>query len=246
MTAILVDDEPNCLRLLEWALKTHCPQVKVLESFNDPEIAAHQIRLQKPDLVLLDVEMPQMNGFDLLASLDTIDFDVIFTTAYDKFALRAFKVSAVDYLLKPIDEAELMKAVAKVQEKRNQNRSFSQIQNLLEQIASPRPTSPDQIALPTAEGLEFTAPDDILYLQSDSNYTEIYLQDGRRLILSRTLKDVETLLPPDRFCRVHHSYIVNLRQIKRYVKGDGGYLIMKNGAEVRVSRSKKDVLLGRF
>ncbi|MEM1325145.1 MAG: LytTR family DNA-binding domain-containing protein [Bacteroidota bacterium] len=241
LKAILIDDEPNCLKVLEWELQNSCPDVEVLGMFDSGKEGLKALQQHQPDVVFLDVDMPYMNGFEMLELVPDIDFEVIFTTAHDEYAVKAFKINAIDYLLKPIDEDELQAAIKKVKDKK-QNKSGKAT------IAAddPRKNIIRKIALPTFEGLVFVEVDQIIYCQSDNNYTKIFLKQGKDLFISKTLKELEELLGNYHFYRVHNSFVVNLNEIKNYVKADGGYLVMVNDDKVRVSRSKKESLLSMF
>jgi two-component system LytT family response regulator len=241
LKAILIDDEPNCLKVLEWELQNSCPNVEVLGLFSSGKEGLKALQQHQPDVVFLDVDMPYMNGFEMLELVPDIDFEVVFTTAHDEYAVKAFKINAIDYLLKPIDEDELQAAIKKVEDKQ-------QTKNKKSTIAAddPRKNIIRKIALPTFEGLVFVEVDQIIYCQSDNNYTKIFLKEGKDLFISKTLKELEELLGNYHFYRVHNSFVVNLNEIKNYVKADGGYLVMSNEGKVRVSRSKKESLLSLF
>ena len=242
--AIIVDDEPYCCESLEMLLLKYCPEIEVLGTYNNASDAMVAIQKHQPGLVFLDVEMPRINGFEMLEQLPAINFDLIFTTSYDKYALKAIRFSAIDYLLKPIDREELQKAVQKVI---NHSRRpiTQQLEILLQKIGNPtKPIS--KIALPTMEGLQLIAIDSIISCESDSNYTILLLKDKSKIVVSRTLKDIEEMLEDHSFARVHHSYLVNLNEIQKYVKGEGGHLQMSDGSTVDVSRSKKELLLKKL
>jgi len=242
--AIIIEDEPNSCEALVTLLERYCPEVNVTAIYNNGQDALNAIRQQQPDLLFLDVEMPKMNGFELLEQLPSVNFDLIFTTSYDKYALKAIRFSAIDYLLKPIDREELQKAVQKVIQ-RSQKPIAQQLEILLQKMSNPsKPIS--KIAMPTMEGLQMIPVDSIISCESDSNYTILHLKDKQKLIVSRTLKDIEDLLEEHSFSRVHHSYMVNLNEIQKYIKGEGGYLLMSDGSTVDVSRSKKEILLKKL
>lgn len=244
ITAIIVDDEPDCSEILATLLERYCPQVKVLEICYNGEKGLKAIRDEKPQLVFLDIEMPQMNGFELLEKLQPINFKLIFTTSYDQYAIKAIKFSALDYLLKPIDREELQQAVKKAIEAL-QVPIPQQFEVLLQKIKSS--ASPNQkIALPTLEGLQLVSVDEIISCESDRNYTYIYMKSKVKLTISRSLKEIEEMLEDYSFLRVHHSYIVNLNEISKYIRGEGGYLIMSDGSNVDVSRSRKETLIQRL
>ena len=243
MKAILVDDELYCTELLSALLAKNCPEVEVVAEFNDPQKAAEYIRENPPDILFLDIEMPRLNGFDLLERVRPIAFQVVFTTAYNQYALRAIKISALDYLLKPIDIDELKAAVGKAQQQRSP--LWTQFE-LMERTRSAGEQPPKTIALSTLEGLNFVEVADIVYCQSEGSYTNLFFLDGQSMLLSKPIKDVGELLIPAGFLRVHNSYLINLGHIKKYIRGEGGEIIMKNGHTVPVSRSKKAEFLERI
>ena len=244
LNAVIVDDEKHCLETLSWQLQRFCPEVHLVATCNGANEALKILQKQPIDLVFLDIEMPHMNGFEMLQQIRAIKFDIIFTTAYDMFAVKAFKFSAVDYLLKPIDKDQLKQSVQKVIMK-GQAISAEQLNVLFQSLYQQSPNL-QKIALPTMEGLEFIQADHIVHCQSESNYTHIFLQNGSRLLISKTLKETEEMLMGHNFMRVHHSHLINLNHIKKYVKGDGGYVIMSDDSSVNVSRSRKDDLLKAF
>ncbi|MFT5821621.1 MAG: two-component system LytT family response regulator [Crocinitomix sp.] len=240
LRAIIIDDEKHCAETLEWQLNQFCPNVELLGLFLSPIEGLAAIKKQKPDLVFLDIEMPKMNGFQLLKSIDEINFGVIFTTAFDQFAVQAFKVSALDYLVKPIDDDELKLAVEKAEHAVQKDTAVS-IEFLLEQIQDKKLSN--RLFLPTLNGLEFVDKEAVIRCESDSNYTTVYFENTEKMVISKTLKEFEALLPESHFFRVHHYHIVNLLLVQKYVRGDGGHLVMKNGNIVPVSRAKKHHLL---
>ena len=242
--AILIDDEKHCRETLSIQLEKYCPEVQLLAQCSSAAQGLLAITQHQPDVVFLDVEMPQMNGFEMLQQLSTIPFEVIFTTGYDAYAIKAIRFSALDYLLKPIDKDELKKAVAKLNQKKDHNLT-EQFDILLEKLGT-KPVPLQKIALPTFEGFELVSIDTILHCEADSNYTHIVLRQGKKVLVSRTLKEIEELLEGHAFLRVHHSYLVNLNEIVRYVRGEGGYVVMSDNIAITVSRSRKDALLKVF
>jgi two-component system LytT family response regulator len=241
---IIVDDEPYCCESLSTLLERFCPEVKISAICHSGQEALTAIQEIKPHLVFLDIEMPYMNGFELLQKLPAIDFELVFTTSYDQYAIKAFRFSALDYLLKPIVREELQKAVKKVVD-RKQSPIPQQLEILLQKIN--QPSIPIQrIALPTMEGLQLVPVSSIISCASDGNYTIFLMKDKQKIVVSRPLKEVEEMLAEHSFFRVHHSYIVNMNEIDKFIKTDGGYLIMSDGSSVDVSRSKKDVLLKKL
>lgn len=244
INAIIIDDERHSCDALKMLLAKCCPQVEVAAICNSGDDGIKKINELKPQLVFLDIEMPHMNGFQMLEQLSAINFEVIFTTSYDQYAITAFKFSALDYLLKPVDREELEKAVQKVTKKISPPVS-QQLEILLQKINQPT-IAVQRIALPTMQGLEFVAVGSIISCSSNNNYTEFFLADKKKLLVSRTLKEVEDMLADHSFLRVHNSHVVNLNAITRYVKGEGGYLVMSDGSTVDVSRSRKELLLQKL
>jgi len=243
--AIIIDDELHCLESLSLMLKDHCSEVQLIEQSLSAAKGLEAIEKFKPDLVFLDIEMPVMNGFELLEQLSTIPFAVIFTTSYDQYAIRAIRFSALDYLLKPIDPKELVIAVKKVQEERHLPLA-EQFQILLNQIQG-KGGGFSKIAVPTAEGFELIYAEQIICCEASDNYTHFSLKNKTKVIACRTLKEIaEQLQGFPFFVRVHNSYLVNLNEVLRYIRGEGGYLIMSDGTSVNVSRSRKEALLKHF
>lgn len=246
MRTLLVDDERHCLKTLQWELQQTCPELEVVGSCSSGEEALAVIRQLQPELVFLDIEMPGMNGFELLRQFDSLPFEVIFTTAYDHFAIKAFKVKAADYLLKPIDAQELRAAVSTVQQRRKQDPMPESVQLLLDRLKFRSEEEGMLVSLPASDGLDFVPVSNIVYCQSEGNYAHIHFQDRPKMLVTRTLKELEEQLPPGRFFRVHNSYLINLREVRRFVRNDGGYLVMSNGDSVRISRTRKEQLLNHF
>lgn len=245
--AVIIDDEKHSVETLQWKLEKGCPEVEIIQAFIDPVAGLEYLKNHTPDLVFLDIAMPRMTGFDVLEALEEVPFDVIFTTAYDDYGIQAIKFSALDYLLKPIQQPDLQEAVRKFKEKGVHQIPARQLEALFDNIREEKQEQrPGKIALATRESIEFVAPQDIVLCSSDSNYTMVYLQDGRKKLISRTLKEFEEMLTPHQFFRVHHSHLVNLHQIREYIRADGGYLVMHNAMKVPVSRSKKEELLALF
>jgi len=242
--AVIIDDEPLCCQSLQLLIEQNCAEVAVVGVYNNGMAALESLRSQSVDLVFLDVEMPLMSGFEMLEAMGSIDFKLIFTTSYDKYALNAFRVSAVDYLLKPIDRKELIAAVDKLRIAANAVNS-QQVELLLQKISMPaRPLM--KIAMPSVEGLELTPVENILYAESCDNYTQLFLRSGKKMLVTRSLKEIEEMLDEHSFIRVHRSFVVNLNEVERYVRGDGGYLMMSDGKMIDVSRSRKEELLRKL
>ncbi|HUS03829.1 MAG TPA: LytTR family DNA-binding domain-containing protein [Chitinophagaceae bacterium] len=242
--AIIVDDEPYCCETLVTLLEEYCPDVDVTGIFHNGRDALAPIRQQSPDLVFLDVEMPKMNGFEMLEQLSHVNFEIIFTTSYDQYALKAIRFSAIDYLLKPVDQEELVKAVQKVIQ-RSQKPIAQQLEILMQKIHHPS-TPISKLAMPTMEGLQMIEVNHIISCEADSNYSILHLKDKKKKLVSSTLKEVEELLEYHSFCRVHRCYLVNLNEVEKYIKGEGGYLVMTDGSSVDVSRSRKEALMQKL
>ena len=243
--AIIIDDELHCLDTLSLQLKEFCADVQVAERCSSAQRGIEAIKKHKPDLVFLDIEMPLMNGFEMLEQFEEISFAIIFTTSYDQYAIKAIRFSALDYLLKPVDPNELISAVKKVQEQRHLPLA-EQFQMLLKQING-KNSGFNKIAVPTTEGFELIPASEVVYCETNDNYTHLFLKNKNKIIACRTLKDMEEQMQDFRiFIRVHHSYMVNLNEVTKYVRGEGGYLVMSDGSSVNVSRSRKDALMKWF
>ncbi|MDH5474353.1 MAG: LytTR family DNA-binding domain-containing protein [Cyclobacteriaceae bacterium] len=242
INAIVIDDERKGRNLLANVISKYCPEVEVIGEAENIKKAYEVINNTHPDLVFLDIEMPNGNGFDLLKKFSDINFDIIFTTAYDHYAIKAIKYSALDYLLKPIDIDDLQVAVKKVVRKRNKPTNINEsIEVLLSSLNGKKITN--KIGIPDHEGVSLVEIKDIIRCQSSSNYTIIYLSDGSKITSTRTLKEYDHLFNGMPFMRVHNSNLINLHHIKRFVKGDGGYVILSDDSEVEVSRRRKNELL---
>ncbi|WP_428666653.1 LytR/AlgR family response regulator transcription factor [Runella sp.] len=247
MKAIIIDDEPDCVKLLALQLKMYCSQVDVVAECSSSEEGLKAIRAQQPDVVFLDIEMPKMNGFQLLEMVGDLNFAVVFVTAYDKFAVKAFKFSAIDYLLKPTDAKDLQAAVQKVE--RSRRTDSRQLELLRQQLLSPQnPTKvfPEKIALPHQNSVVFVELKSVLYCEADNNYTLFFLEGGQKYLVSKTLRDIQDTLEERNFLRVSRQHLVNLDRIVKFMKGEGNYLVMSDGFTVPVARSQKEKLMERF
>jgi two-component system LytT family response regulator len=242
--SVIIDDEQHCVRALVSDLEQHCPSIAVLDSCYSAKEGIMTIKKLNPDLVFLDVEMPWMNGFEMLEVLGEVNFSVIFTTAHDEFAAKAFRISAVDYLLKPIDANDLKAAVQKVERKMDEGSNLQHISNLLRNIR--QPSIEQKIALPQREGYEFIEVSSIIYCQAEGAYTKVFITDKKTMLISRTLGDVEELLPPEIFQRIHHSTLINVTYISQFLRTDGGYVVLKNGEKLSVSKARKEMLMARL
>ncbi|NNF36403.1 MAG: response regulator [Saprospiraceae bacterium] len=244
--AILIDDEPFCTAGLEIDLKETCPNIEIIAICNSAKEGMKQIKLLKPDVVFLDIEMPWMNGLELIEMLQPIDFEIIFITAYDEFAVKAFRLSAIDYLMKPVERSLLQEAVSRLEGKSPetdiQQQKVSQLFNNIKDPASSNP----KITVPNRDGIDLIPILDIVYCKASSSYTEILLLDGTKKLVSRVLKDIGFQLESFNFLRVHQSYLINMEHLKSYHRSDGGYVEMINGDHITVSRSRKQELHSRL
>jgi len=242
---VLIDDEIDSIKILQKLLGSYCPQVEVVGTAEGVETATLLIHATRPDLVFLDIEMMQGNAFDLLNRLQPINFQVIFVTAFDNYAVRAFKYSAVDYLLKPLDINRLVTAVDKVSSKFEKEDVLAQMKMLLENLSNIS-VSDQKIAIPTLTGLSFVALGDIIRLEAKGGYTVICMVDRQQILATRAIKDYEDILPPNIFYRIHNSHIVNLQKIKKYQKGRGGSVIMEDNSNIEVAIRRRDEFIGRL
>ena len=242
--AVIIDDERPSIETLKWKLENYCPEVAVEAAFDNPAEGVDYLKKNTPDLLFLDLEMPMLNGFDVLEELGrNVPFDIIFTTAYDNFGIKAVKFSALDYLLKPVQNKELKEAIEKHLQKNQRRIPAEQIDALLNNVQAERKGKRARVALASKESIEFVDPHDIVLCIASSNYTEVYLNNGAKRLISKTLKEFEDLLSPYDFFRPHHSHLVNLNRVREFIRGDGGYLIMENKMQVAVSKSKREELL---
>lgn len=241
---IIIDDEKSGAEVLQLLLQQNCPSIQILAIENTADNGIKSILELKPDLVFLDIEMPSATGFDVITATKLVNYEVVFTTAYEHYAIKAFKTKAVDYLLKPIDIDELKMAVAKVEERFNVGDSVSikDMANLLNTTFN----KSKKISIPSQEGLLFVDAVDIIRLEAESNYTHVYLKDKRKITASKTLKYFEELLQNYNFCRVHSTHIINLDRIERYIKGDGGFVVLNDEITIPVSRAYKMDLIAKI
>ena len=242
MTAIIVDDETHCIQTLHEKIKIYCPAIQVQCGFTKPQKAIEFLETHTTDIVFLDIEMPVINGFAFLERLHHINFKIIFTTAYDQFAIKAIKFSAFDYLLKPIDKNDLIVIAERLIKSGEKYRVNEQLQVLLQQLQN---NNSDQvkISVPTSDGIIFPYIKDIIRIESSSNYSTLYFTTGKKIMVSKTLKDFEDLLIRHHFFRVHNSHLINIKKIKKYNRNDGGSVELENGDIIEISRRRKEDFL---
>ncbi|HEX5625984.1 MAG TPA: LytTR family DNA-binding domain-containing protein [Saprospiraceae bacterium] len=243
LKTIIIDDEKSSIDSLRFELKEYCPEVQIMDTCQDPVKAVELLQRLEPDLLFLDIEMPGMNGFELLQQLPEYAGQVIFVTAYDQFAINAFEFNAVDYLLKPVRKSKLIAAVQKVMERQNVRVDKFNLDALLQNIRIQSQGGLETIALPTSDGFKMVHINDIAYLQAESNYTRVHLADRKIHLVSKTLKDMEEMIRFSQYFRAHKSYLVNLNHVDRYIRGQGGYLVMKDQVQIPVARTQKIELL---
>jgi len=242
--AVIIDDEKDSIDTLKWKLENYCPDVSVISSFEKPADGVSYLKKNPVDLLFLDIEMPMLTGFDVLEELGRdISFDIIFITAYDNFGIQAVKFSALDYLLKPVQNKELKEAIDKHLKKTQQKIPSEQIDLLLNNVQAERKGKRGRIALASKESIEFVDPNDIVVCEANSNYTNVYLVEGRKRVISKTLKDFEEMLMQFDFFRPHNSHLINLGRVKEFIRGDGGYLVMENKMKIPVSKNRKEELM---
>ncbi len=244
VNTIIVENDVSCCQMLITLLHKYCPEVNVISCHYVAAEAITAIKQQQPSLVFLNIELPEMNGFELLEHLAPINFDLIFTSNYEQYALKAIHLNPIDYLVKPIDPQELQKAVHKVVA-HFQKPIEQQMETLLHKLNHPsKPVN--KIAMPTIEGLQIIAINTLIYCESSSNYTTLYLKNTQKIVVSKTLKEIQEMLEDYSFIRCHHSYLVNINEVSKYVKGEGGYLVMSNGSNIDVSRSRKEMVIKKL
>lgn len=242
---VLVDDEFHSTEILEDILLKNCPQIEVAGKFNQSLKALEFLKAHAIDLIFLDIEMPYLNGFELIEELSKHKPlpAIAFVTAYDQYALKAFKFAAFNYLLKPVEKEDIIKLVQSFELKKNHNQD-EQLQYLIALFK--QQSNFDKIVLSVQDGFEIVQISEIIHIDSDSNYSSLYLEKNKTIVIAKTLKEFESTLKEKGFLRIHQSHLVNLAKISKFVKADGGYLIMSNGNKLNVSKSKKEDLIRFF
>lgn len=242
---LIIDDEQHCIDRVTHLLEAHKDKVHLMDALHSVEEGITAIKKFKPDLIFLDVQINDKTGFDLLKQIDTHDFEVIFTTAHDKYAVQAFKFSAIDYLLKPVDADDLQQALEKVSKKVAEKANNDRLDVLLHNLKNTQ-GSIKKISIPTVNGFVFVQVTEILRCQSEINYTTIFLKDKQKMTVAKTLKEFEELLSDYNFFRVHNSHLINLAYIKSYNKGKGGIVTMMDQTDIEVSTRRKDDLMKKL
>lgn len=237
---ILIDDEPDSVQLMRLHIEKHFPQLDIVGTFNSSTKALQEVTSLQPDLLFLDIEMPLINGFDLLEKLMPVEFSVVFVTAYNDFAIKAFRFNALDYLVKPVNIEELREVVTKVEKRHHIQRD--QLQVLQQQF---KKGSITKIAIPSQTGVTFIDLKDIVLIEAKSNYSDLVLIDKRRILVSKTLKDIQFVLEQQQFLRVHRQYIINLNEVKHFNRNES-LLTMTSGDVLPVSRLQKDKLIEQY
>ena len=240
--ALIVEDETQSRQLLKTLVDKYCTDIEVIDTAANVEQAIEAIQKHQPDLVFLDITMPDGTGFDLLEKMSPIKFDIIFTTATDKYAINAIKYSALDYLLKPIDVEELKYSVNKFIQKKSQLNTVENLAHLLQNLKQSTDNY-QKITLPTGTAYEIIYIKDIVRCEAEGNYSMFYLINGKRLLVTAGLKHYEDLLPKKEFMRIHHHHLININHVIRYIKNDGSFAVMSDDTKIEVSRRKKDEFL---
>lgn len=240
INALIIDDEVNGAESLQRLIELVNTDINIMSLCHSGKVGIEKIKSLNPDVIFLDVDMPGMSGFEMLDKIENKNFEIIFTTAYDEYAIKAFKVNAIDYLLKPIDSDDLISAIQKVKKRfeKKEESPLLKIEQLL-QAFKPEKTIKDRLPINTSDGIIFVLYEDVQYLIASSNYTDIFLENGKKYTATKTLKDFEDTLPETIFYRIHNAHMINIKHVAKYVRGDGGYVVMKNGENLEVSRRKK-------
>jgi two-component system, LytTR family, response regulator len=244
LKVVIVEDELHSRETLKNLLMEFCQPVEIMALSRNVEEAVSDIRTQQPDLIFLDVELQTGTGFDVLTQLKDMQFDVIFTTAFDHYAVKAIKYSSLDYLLKPIDIEELQQAMAKAILRKGEQTQREKMDVLLSNLSSG--SGRRKICLATADSVEFINVNDIIYCEANGSYTNFHFIGGRQLLVSKHLKEYENLLMECNFMRVHNSYLINLGEVKKFVKSDGGYIVMNNDITITISQKKREEFMERM
>lgn len=244
LRAVIVDDEPKAIQGLSWELSTFENDIEIIETFTVAEKAIKFINDNSIDCLFLDIEMPTMDGFQLLEKLENKDFAIIITTAYNEYAIKALKNQAIDYLLKPIDSDDLEETIGRVKQHYKKNNNTEKVEKILSSFN--KKFNRRKITINTDGKLVFLSEDEILFVESDGNYSTIYTTGtNKKIVVTKKLKEINLLLPEDHFFRIHNSFIINLNKIKEFLKSDG-YVVLENNHKIPVSRQRKSDFLEKF
>jgi two-component system LytT family response regulator len=244
LTTLIIDDELRGRNLLAELVRRYCPDVEVLALAQDAHEGIELLRRYQPDFVFLDIKMPTLNGFEMLERIGEVHFDIVFVTAYSEFALKAYKYAAFDYLLKPIDPDELVGTIERLKAKRNQSRLQDRLNLLMKTLEEPR-RLPTKLTISAADGVTLLTIADIVYLEADGPYTTFFLLGGEKIVSSHNLKEYDELLTDHDFFRSHHSFLINLHHVRKYIRSEG-YVLMANGRYAEVSKRKKEEFMQRI
>jgi two-component system LytT family response regulator len=246
LRAMLIDDEPRGISSMQKLLQINCPDVKVVGSCMDADEAIESIKNVHPDLIFLDIAMPVKNGFELLKELKGSSFEVIFVTAHNQFMIEAFHFSAIDYLLKPVEDNLLVDAVNRAKKRIEEKSGNKNVETFLHNLKQKQTPQKMRLCIPSLKGFQVIELDDILYAESSGNYTNLYFANQKMVCTSKPMHEYEMLLEDAGFVRIHKSILVNLLHVKEYLRGEGGSVILSNGHEVEVARRKKDLLIAKM
>jgi len=237
--SIIIDDESNNIENLRAILAAYCEGIEVVSTAMSATDGIAAIKMHRPDLLFLDIQLTVSSGFDVLRAFPRIDFEIIFITAYDQYGIQAIKFSALDYLLKPLDIEELKQAIEKAKNKIAAKQKNSNIENLLEYLAAGKKESP-KIALPTLQEIRYVKIEEIIRCEASDNYTRFFIQNGEQILVCKTLKEFAELLSPHHFIRTHQSHLVNIHFVKSFLKEDGGILLTKDQAKIPIARQHRE------
>jgi len=246
LKAIIIDDEPRGISSMERLLQINCPEVQIVASCTDPEEAIALIRNHDPDLLFLDIAMPVKNGFELLKELKGSRFEVIFVTAHNQYMIEAFHFSAIDYLLKPVEDNLLVDAVERAKQRITEKSGNKNIETFLHNLTQKQSPQKMRLCVPSLKGFQVIELDEILYADSSGNYTNLHFANNKIVCTSKPMHEYEKLLEDAGFVRIHKSILVNLMHVKEYLRGEGGSVILSNGQVVEVARRKKDLLMAKM
>lgn len=243
---ILVDDEQPGLSSLQLLLELNCPELEIVAACDSADSAIESISRLQPDLVFLDIAMPEKDGFDLLNEIGNINFEIIFVTAHNDFVLQAFRFSAVDYLLKPVEDHSLVDAVNRAVKKIEEKTSNDSLETLIHNLKNKGDRQKMKICIPSLKGFQVVSISDIIYCEASSNYTIFHFTNKTTIVASRPIHEYEALLDDNGFVRIHKSFVINLEHVKEYLRGEGGMVILSNGQDLEVSRRKKEIFIQRM